>query len=168
MAKISLNLPDQVEKDIREYAKKSNNNLTNTCIILLQQGLEDINKKENKIDIEEYQNLLKKYKKLEKELAETKEKYEDERTERIKVLENYKNFNTKLIDLMQADRVLQIQEKQPKKNLLSRIKTFFIGEKSENWRNITHKNNFNCLNLVKNNLKNTFNKLYSDKVRIIV
>lgn len=132
MAKISLNLPDQVEKDIREYAKKSNNNLTNTCIILLQQGLEDINKKENKIDIEEYQNLLKKYKKLEKELAETKEKYEDERTERIKVLENYKNFNTKLIDLMQADRVLQIQEKQPKKNLLSKIKTFFIGEKQEN------------------------------------
>lgn len=132
MAKISLNLPDQVEKDIREYAKKSNNNLTNTCIILLKQGLEDINKKENKIDIEEYQNLLKKYKKLEKELAETKEKYEDERTERIKVLENYKNFNTKLIDLMQADRVLQIQEKQPKKNLLSRIKTFFIGEKQEN------------------------------------
>lgn len=132
MAKISLNLPDSVEKNIREYAKKSNNNLTNTCIILLQQGLEDINKKENKIDLEEYQNLLKKYKKLEKELAGTKEKYEDERTERIKVLENYKNFNTKLIDLMQADRVLQIQEKQPKKNLLSRIKTFFIGEKQEN------------------------------------
>ena len=132
MAKISLNLPDKVEKDIREYAKQSNNNLTNTCIILLQQGLEDINKKENKIDLKEYQNLLKKYNKLEKELAETKEKYEDERTERIKVLENYKNFNTKLIDLMQADRVLQIQEKQPKKNLLSRIKTFFIGEKQEN------------------------------------
>lgn len=132
MAKISLNLPDKVEKDIREYAKQSNNNLTNTCIILLQQGLEDINKKENKIDLKEYQNLLKKYNKLEKELAETKEKYEDERTERIKVLENYKNFNTKLIDLMQADRVLQIQEKQPKKNILSRIKTFFIGVKPEN------------------------------------
>jgi len=132
MAKISLNLPDQVEKDIREYAKKSNNNLTNTCIILLQQGLENINAEENKIDITEYKNLLKKYKELEKELAKTKEKYEDERIERIKVLENYKNFNTKLIDLMQADRVLQLEQKQPKKNLLSRIKTFFIGEKQEN------------------------------------
>lgn len=131
MAKISLNLPDSVEKDIREYAKKSNNNLTNTCILLLQQGLEDINKKENKIDIEEYRNLLKKYKELEKELAETKEKYEDERTERIKVLENYKNFNTKLIDLMQADRILQLEQKQPKKNLLNRIKVFFIGEEEK-------------------------------------
>lgn len=132
MAKISLNLPNDVEKDIRKYAKESNNNLTNTCIILLQQGLEDINKKENKVDLKEYQNLLKKYNKLEKELSETKEKYEDERTERIKVLENYKNFNTKLIDLMQADRILQLEQKQPKKNILSRIKTFFIGEKQEN------------------------------------
>ena len=118
MAKISLNLPDGVEKDIREYAKKSNNNLTNTCIILLQQGLEDINKKENKIDIEEYRNLLKKYEELEKE-------YKEEHKERIKTLENYKNFNTKLLDLMQADRVLQLEQKQPKKNLLSRIKIFF-------------------------------------------
>lgn len=125
MAKISLNLPDQVEKDIREYAKKSNNNLTNTCIILLQQGLEDINKKENKIDLEEYQNLLKKYKELEKE-------YKEEHKERIKTLENYKNFNNKLLELMQADRILQIEQKQPKKNLLSRIKIFFIGEKQEN------------------------------------
>ena len=125
MAKISLNLPDVVEKDIREYAKKSNNNLTNTCIILLQQGLEDINKKENKIDLEEYQNLFKKYKELEKE-------YKEEHKERIKTLENYKNFNTKLLDLMQADRILQIEQKQPKKNLLSRIKVFFIGEKPEN------------------------------------
>lgn len=132
MAKISLNLPNDIEKDIRKYAKQSNNNLTNTCIILLKKGLEDIDKKENKIDLEEYQNLLKKYKELEKELAKAKEKYEDERTERIKVLENYKNFNTKLIDLMQADRILQIEQKQPKKNILSRIKTFFIGEKIEN------------------------------------
>ena len=125
MAKISLNLPDQVEKDIRKYAKESNNNLTNTCIILLQQGLEDINKKENKIDLEEYQNLLKKYKELEKE-------YKEEHKERIKTLENYKNFNNKLLELMQADKILQIEQKQPKKNLLNRIKVFFIGEKIEN------------------------------------
>lgn len=132
MAKISLNLPDSVEKNIREYAKQSNNNLTNTCIILLKKGLEDINKKEKKIDLEEYQNLLKKYSKSEKELEKTKEKYEYERTERIKTLENYKNFNNKLLELMQADRILQIEQKQPKKNLLNRIKVFFIGEKPEN------------------------------------
>lgn len=125
MAKISLNLPNDVEKDIRKYAKESNNNLTNTCIILLKKGLEDIDKKENKIDLEEYQNLLKKYKELKKE-------YKEEHKERIKTLENYKNFNTKLLDLMQADRILQIEQKQPKKNLLSRIKVFFIGEKIEN------------------------------------
>lgn len=125
MAKISLNLPDQVEKDIRKYAKESDNNLTNACIILLKKGLEDINKKENKIDIEEYRNLLKKYKELEKE-------YKEEHKERIKTLENYKNFNNKLLELMQADRILQIEQKQPKKNLLSRIKIFFIGEKPEN------------------------------------
>lgn len=132
MAKISLNLPDQVEKDIRKYAKESDNNLTNACIILLKKGLEDINKKENKIDLEEYQNLLKKYKESEKELAKTKEKFEEERTERIKVLENYKNFNKELLDLMRADRILQIEQKEPKKNLLNRIKVFFIGEKPEN------------------------------------
>lgn len=132
MAKISLNIPDQIEKDIRKYAKKSNNNLTNTCITLLQKGLKDINAKESKVDLEEYQKLLQEYKKIEKELEDTKAKYEDERTERIKTLENYKNFNTKLIDLMQADRVLQIQEKEPKKSLFQRVKVFFLGEKPEN------------------------------------
>lgn len=125
MAKISLNLPDPVEKDIREYAKQSNNNLTNTCIILLKKGLKDIRAKENKVDEEKYKELEKKYKELEKE-------YKEEHKERIKTLENYKNFNNKLLELMQADRILQIEQKQPKKNLLNRIKVFFIGEKQEN------------------------------------
>lgn len=125
MAKISLNLPDGIEKDIRKYAKKSNNNLTNTCITLLKAGLESIDNKENKVDLEEYQNLLKKYNQLQKE-------YKEEHQERIKTLENYKNFNNKLLELMQADRVLQIQEKEPKKNLFQRVKVFFLGEKLEN------------------------------------
>lgn len=122
MGKISINIPDPVEKNIREYAKEKDVTLTNACINLFNKGLDN---KDKWVDPKKYKELKDKYKKLEDELKQ-------ERLERIKVLDNYKNFNTKLLNLMEADRVLQIQEKQPKKNILSRIKTFFIGEKPEN------------------------------------
>lgn len=129
MAKISIILPDKLDSKIRQYAEENDTNITNTCIILLKKGL-DFTEKDN-INLEKYEQLEKDYKDLEKELAETKKKYERERTERIKTLENYKNFNNKLLELMQADKILQIEQKQPKKNLLNRIKIFFIGEKPE-------------------------------------
>ena len=129
MAKISIILPDKLDSKIRQYAEENDTNITNTCIILLKKGL-DFTEKDN-INLEKYEQLEKDYKDLEKELAETKKKYESERTERIKTLENYKNFNNKLLELMQADKILQIEQKQPKKNLLNRIKIFFIGEKPE-------------------------------------
>jgi hypothetical protein len=122
MGKISINIPDPTEKQIRDYAKEKDITLTNACISLFNKGLDN---KDKGIDQKKYKELKDKYKKLEEELKQ-------ERLERIKVLDNYKNFNTKLLNLMEADRILQIEQKEPKKNLLHRIKTFFIGEKQEN------------------------------------
>ncbi len=122
MAKISIILPDGLDEEVRAYGKKEDLNLTNSCVLLLKKGL----KAEEKeiIDSDKYEKLQKEYKDL-------KVKYETEREERLKVLDDYKNFNTKLLDLMQADRVLQLEQKQPKKNILNRLKIFFLGEKGE-------------------------------------
>lgn len=122
MGKISINIPEPLEKRIREYTKEKDITLTNACISLFNKGLDT---KEKGVDPKKYKELKDKYKKLEEELKQ-------ERLERIKVLDNYKNFNTKLLNLMEADRILQIEQKQPKKNLLNRIKVFFVGEKPEN------------------------------------
>lgn len=129
MAKISIILPDNLDEEVREYAQKEDLNLTNSCIILLKKGLEA---KENEvIGSEEYEELQSKMKDLQEEYKELQQKYEDEREERLKVLDDYKNFNTKLLDLMQADRVLQIQDKPLKKSLPERIKIFFLGEEEK-------------------------------------
>lgn len=126
MAKISIILPDNLDEEVREYAKKEDLNLTNSCIILLKKGLESENKEI--IDSDKYGKIQNEMKELQKEYKQLKEKYETEREERLKVLDDYKNFNTKLLDLMQADRVLQIQDKPLKKSLGQRIKVFFLGE----------------------------------------
>lgn len=122
MAKISIILPDNLDEEVREYGKKQDLNLTNSCVILLKKGLEAEEKEI--IDSDKYEKLQKEYKEL-------KAKYEDEREERLKVLDDYKNFNSKLLELMQADRVLQIQDKPLKKSLPERIKIFFLGEEKE-------------------------------------
>lgn len=122
MAKISLILPDNLDEEVRAYGKKEDLNLTNSCVILLKKGLEAEEKEI--IDSDKYEKLQKEYKDL-------KVKYEAEREERLKVLDDYKNFNTKLLDLMQADRVLQIQDKPLKKSLGQRIKIFFLGEEEK-------------------------------------
>lgn len=122
MGKISINIPEPLEKRIREYTKEKDITLTNACISLFNKGLDN---KGKGIDPKQYKDLERKYKQLEEELKQ-------ERLERIKVLDNYKNFNTKLLNLMEADRVLQLEQKKPKKNLFSRIKVFFLGEKLEN------------------------------------
>jgi hypothetical protein len=129
MAKISIILPDGLDKEVREYGKKEDLNLTNSCIILLKKGLESEDKEI--IDSDKYGKIQNEMKELQKEYKQLKEKYETEREERLKVLDDYKNFNTKLLDLMQADRVLQLEQKQPKKNILNRLKIFFLGEKGE-------------------------------------
>lgn len=122
MAKISIILPDNLDEEVREYAKKEDLNLTNSCVLLLKKGLEAEEKEI--IDSGKYEKLQKEYKQL-------KEKYETEREERLKVLDDYKNFNGKLLELMQADRVLQIQEKPLKKSLPERINIFFLGEEEK-------------------------------------
>lgn len=122
MAKISIILPNNLDEEVREYGKKQDLNLTNSCVILLKKGLEAEEKEI--IDSDKYEKLQKEYKEL-------KAKYEDEREERLKVLDDYKNFNSKLLELMQADRVLQIQDKPLKKSLPERIKIFFLGEEKE-------------------------------------
>lgn len=123
MAKISIILPDNLDEEVREYAKKEDLNLTNSCVLILKKGLEAEEKEI--IDSDKYEKLQKEYKEL-------KAKYEDEREERLKVLDDYKNFNSKLLELMQADRVLQIRDKPLKKSLGQRIKIFFLGEEKEN------------------------------------
>lgn len=122
MAKISIILPNNLDEEVREYGKKQDLNLTNSCVILLKKGLEAEEKEI--IDSDKYEKLQKEYKEL-------KEKYEAEREERLQVLDDYKNFNGKLLELMQADRVLQIQDKPLKKSLPERIKIFFLGEEEK-------------------------------------
>ena len=123
MAKISLILPDSLDEEVRAYGKKEDLNLTNSCILLLKKGLEA----EEKEIIDSG-----KYEKLKKEHEELKAKYEVEREERIKTLDSYKNFNVQLLELMRADRVLQIEKQEPKKSLGQRIRIFFLGEEKEN------------------------------------
>lgn len=130
MAKISIILPDNLDEEVREYAKNNDTNLTNACIILLKNGLKD-EKKEN-VNIDNYNKMQKQLEELKKDYEELQIKYEFERSERIKTLDSYKNFNTQLLDLMKADRVLQIEKQQPKKSLGQRIKIFFLGEEKEN------------------------------------
>ncbi|MDD7306565.1 MAG: hypothetical protein PUG67_08250 [Peptoniphilaceae bacterium] len=129
MAKISIILPDNLDEEVREYAKKEDLNLTNSCVILLRKGLESEEKEV--IDSDKYEKIQGEMKELQKEHKELQKKYEVEREERLKVLDDYKNFNTKLLDLMQADRVLQIQDKPLKKSLGQRIKIFFLGEEEK-------------------------------------
>lgn len=129
MAKISIILPDNLDEEVREYAKKEDLNLTNSCVILLRKGLESEEKEV--IDSDKYEKIQVEMKELQKEHKELQKKYEVEREERLKVLDDYKNFNTKLLDLMQADRVLQIQDKPLKKSLGQRIKVFFLGEEEK-------------------------------------
>lgn len=129
MAKISIILPDDLDEEVREYAKKEDLNLTNSCVILLRKGLESEEKEV--IDSDKYEKIQVEMKELQKEHKELQKKYEVEREERLKVLDDYKNFNTKLLDLMQADRVLQIQDKPLKKSLGQRIKIFFLGEEEK-------------------------------------
>ena len=130
MAKISIILPDNLDEEVREYAKKEDLNLTNSCIILLKKGLESENKEI--IDSDKYGKIQNEMKKLQKEYKELQKKYEEERSERIKTLDSYKNFNVQLLELMKADRVLQIEKQEPKKSLGQRIKIFFLGEEKEN------------------------------------
>lgn len=130
MAKISIILPDGLDEEVREYAKNNDTNLTNTCIILLKNGLKD-DKKEN-INIDKYKKIQKQLEELKKDYKELQIKYEEERSERIKTLDSYKNFNVQLLDLMKADRILQIEKQEPKKSLGQRIKIFFLGEEKEN------------------------------------
>lgn len=129
MAKISIILPNNLDEEVRDYGKKEDLNLTSSCVILLKKGLEAEEKEV--IDSEKYEKMQTKIKELQKEYKELQKKYEVEREERLKVLDDYKNFNTKLIDLMQADRVLQIQDKPLKKSLPERIKIFFLGEEEK-------------------------------------
>lgn len=130
MAKISLILPDSLDEEVREYGKKQDLNLTNSCVILLRKGLEA--EKKEVIDSDKYEKMQGKLKELQKEHKELQKKYEEERAERIKTLDSYKNFNVQLLELMKADRILQIEKAEPKKSLGQRIKIFFLGEEKEN------------------------------------
>lgn len=129
MAKISLNLPDELEVEIRNFADENNINLTTACVQLFSKAFnsdEEISKKQNELN--EKINLL------EEENTVLKEKLESEQQAR---LDDFKNLITEnlestrsLIELMKADRVLQIDQKPNKTSFLKKIKIFFSGEEN--------------------------------------
>lgn len=126
MAKISLNLPDELDQTIREYAKANDFTLTNALIMLLKKALEA-----KDLELEEVDSLKEEIKKLETQKKELEEKLEIEKKER---LNDYKNLitqnietNKSLMDLMKADRVLQLEQKKekPKKPFFQKLKALF-------------------------------------------
>lgn len=126
MAKISLNLPDELDQTIREYAKANDFTLTNALIMLLKKALEA-----KDLELEEVDSLKEEIKKLETQKKELEEKLEIEKKER---LNDYKNLitqnietNKSLMDLMKADRVLQLEQKkeEPKKPFFQKLKALF-------------------------------------------
>lgn len=126
MAKISLNLPDELDQTIREYAKANDFTLTNALITLLKTAIEA-----KDFEVEEISLLKEEIKKLETQKKELEEKLDIEKQERLRdyqtlITENIET-NRSLMDLMKADRVLQLEQKkeEPKKPFFQKLKALF-------------------------------------------
>lgn len=126
MAKISLNLPDELDQTIREYAKANGFTLTNALITLLKTAIEA-----KDFEVEEISLLKEEIKKLETQKKELEEKLDIEKQERLRdyqtlITENIET-NRSLMDLMKADRVLQLEQKkeEPKKPFFQKLKALF-------------------------------------------
>ena len=131
MAKISLNLPDELEDEIRKFADESNINLTTTCVQLFNKAFHADDE-----FLKKYNELTEKINLLEEENTVLKEKLEAEQQARLDDFKNLISENLEstrnLIELMKADRVLQINNQKPNKtSFLKKIKLFFSGESGE-------------------------------------
>lgn len=117
MAKISLNIPSDLNNIIREYAKNNSLTLTNACIDLFKKGLEEkIENPEALNDLgAKIKELEEKNKELEAKKAELKILLDEEKKLRIDDLkgsiEESNQINKQMLDLMRADKILAIQSK---------------------------------------------------------
>ena len=120
--KISLNISRKLNEDVRNFAKNNNITLSQACELLMNQALDPELK--SRVPKEEFEKLLEKNKELENNIRLEKENrlkdYQDA------ILKNTE-ISSQLLDLMKADRVLQLESKEVKESLFHRIKVFFLG-----------------------------------------
>lgn len=120
--KISLNISRKLNEDVRNFAKNNNITLSQACELLMNQALDPELK--SRVPKEEFEKLLEKNKELENNIRLEKENrlkdYQD-------VILKNTEISSQLLDLMKADRVLQLESKEVKESLFHRIKVFFLG-----------------------------------------
>lgn len=132
--KISINISSEINDKIRNYADKEKITISAASEKLMTAALElDI---ESMVSKEKYDLLLEENNEFKKQLEEEKETRLKEYKE---LLSDYKNLVEKnnqtsyqLMELMRADRVLQLESKENGGSLFHRIKVFFIGDKEKN------------------------------------
>lgn len=120
--KISLNISNKLNEVVREFAKNNNLTLSQACELLMNQALDPELK--SRVPKEEFEKLLEKNKELENNIRLEKESrlkdYQD-------VILKNTEISSQLLDLMKADRVLQLESKEVKESLFHRVKVFFLG-----------------------------------------
>lgn len=130
--KRSLNIPNDLDDKIKEYAEKNQMTFTSACIDLINLSFTDFEtsndlKKQLETLAEENENLKED---LKKEKEEKMEEYK-------RTIEENTKTNKALIDLMKAEKLLQIEAKTEAEKLgfFGKIKVLFSG-KSKNKDNI--------------------------------
>ena len=132
--KISINISSELNNKVRNYADKEKITISAASEKLMTTALElDI---ENMVSEEKYDLLLEENSELKKHLKEEKE---NRLAEYKELLSDYKNLveknnetSNQLMELMRADRILQLESKESSGSLFHRIKVFFIGDKDNN------------------------------------
>lgn len=132
--KISINISAELNDELRKYADEEKITISAASEKLMTAALElDI---ENMVSKEKYDLLLEENNVIKKQLEEEKE---TRLTEYKELLSDYKNLveknndtSNQLMELMRADRVLQLESKENSGSLFHRIKVFFIGDKDNN------------------------------------
>lgn len=132
--KISINISAELNDELRKYADKEKITISAASEKLMTTALElDI---ENIVSKEKFDLLLEENNELKKHLKEEKE---NRLTEYKELLSDYKNLveknnetSNQLMELMRADRILQLESKESSGSLFHRIKVFFIGDKDNN------------------------------------
>lgn len=132
--KISINISSEINDKIRNYADKEKITISAASEKLMTAALElDI---ESMVSKEKYDLLLEENNEFKKQLEEEKETRLKEYKE---LLSDYKNLveknnetSNQLMELMRADRILQLESRESNGSLFHRIKVFFIGDKDNN------------------------------------
>lgn len=132
--KISINISAELNDELRQYADEEKITISAASEKLMTTALE-LNI-EKMIPKEKYDLLLEENNELKKHLKEEKE---NRLAEYKELLSDYKNLveknnetSNQLMELMRADRILQLESKENSGSLFHRIKVFFIGDKDNN------------------------------------